>query len=126
MYPTWSTAQGRNDQTEWRQRYEAHQRTAKRVSVKSTVVGRSTFGRLLPKGRKNHLYSTACGWTWAQLIDDGKALLAIDPEDDTRIRSTDRKADKAGGLYLALAGNLVRPDDDIDAEKEYELIAVAE
>ena len=40
------------DQTEWRQRYDAHQRTAKRVSVKSTIVG-------------NHLYSVARGWTWA-------------------------------------------------------------
>ena len=38
------------------------------------------------------------------------SLLAIDPEDDTRIRSTERKADKAGGLYLALAGTLVQPD----------------
>lgn len=101
------------DQTEWRQRYEGHQRTAKRVSVKSSVVG-------------NHLYSTARGWTWAQLIDDGKALLAIDPEDDTRIRSTDRKADKAGGLYLALAGTLVRPDDDVDDSREYTLVPLPE
>ena len=38
------------DQTEWRQRYDEYRRTAKRVSVKSTIVG-------------NHLYSTARGWT---------------------------------------------------------------
>ena len=101
------------DQTEWRQRYEAHQRTAKRVSVKSTVVG-------------NHLYSVSRGWTWAQLIDDGKALLAIDIEDDSRIISTDKKAEKAGGLYLALAGVLVKPTDDIDVDKEYQLIALTD
>lgn len=101
------------DQTEWRQRYDEYRRTAKRVSVKSTIVG-------------NHLYSTSRGWTWAQLIDDGKALLAIDAEDDTRIVSTDKKAEKAGGLYLALAGALVKPTDDIDADKEYQLIALPE
>ena len=91
------------DQTEWRQRYDEYRRSAKRVSVKSSIVG-------------NHLYTTARGWTWAQLIDDGKALLAIDAEDDTRIISTDKKAEKAGGLYLALAGVLVKPTDDIDTE----------
>ena len=99
------------DQTEWRQRYDEYRRSAKRVSVKSSIVG-------------NHLYTTARGWTWAQLIDDGKALLAIDTEDDTRIISTDKKAEKAGGLYLALAGVLVKPTDDIDTEKEYQLIAL--
>ena len=101
------------DQTEWRQRYDEYRRSAKRVSVKSSVVG-------------NHLYSTARGWTWSQLIDDGKALLAIDPEDDARILSTDKKAEKAGGLYLALNGVLVKPTDDIDADKEYQLIALAD
>ena len=99
------------DQTEWRQRYDEYRRSAKRVSVKSSIVG-------------NHLYTTARGWTWAQLIDDGKALLAIDTEDDTRIVSTDKKAEKAGGLYLALAGALVKPTDDIDTDKEYQLIAL--
>ena len=101
------------DQNEWRQRYDEYRRTAKRVSVKSTIVG-------------NHLYSTSRGWTWAQLIDDCKALLAIDPDDDTRIVSTDKKAEKAGGLYLALNGVLVKPTDDIDADKEYQLIALPE
>ena len=101
------------DQTEWRQRYDEYRRTAKRVSVKSSIVG-------------NHLYSVSRGWTWAQLIDDGKALLAIDTEDDTRIISTDKKAEKAGGLYLALAGVLVKPTDDIDTEKEYQLVALPE
>ena len=95
------------------QRYEAHQRTAKRVSVKSTIVG-------------NHLYSVARGWTWAQLIEDGQALLDIDVEQPDRIISTDKKAEKAGGLYLALAGVLVKPTDDIDTEKEYQLIELPE
>lgn len=101
------------DQTEWRQRYDDYRRTAKRVSVKSTIVG-------------NHLYSASRGWTWAQLIDDGKALIDIDPDDETRIVSTDKKAEKAGGLYLALAGALVKPTDDIDTDKEYQLIALPE
>ena len=101
------------DQTEWRQRYDEYRRTAKRVSVKSSIVG-------------NHLYSVSRGWTWSQLIDDGKALLAIDAEDDTRIISTDKKAEKAGGLYLALAGVQVKPTDDIDTEKEYQLVALPE
>ena len=102
------------DQTEWRQRYDEYRRTAKRVSVKSSIVG-------------NHLYSVSRGWTWAQLIDDGKALLAIDAESSPeRIISTDKKAEKAGGLYLALAGALVKPTDDIDTDKEYQLIALPE
>ena len=74
----------------------------------------------------NHLYSVSRGWTWAQLIDDGKALLAIDEEDDTRIISTDKKPEKAGDLYLALADTLVRPTDDIDTDKEYQLISLPE
>ena len=40
----------------------------------------------------NHLYQTARDWTWARLIEDGKALLAIDPDQPTRILSTDKKA----------------------------------
>jgi hypothetical protein len=50
----------------------------------------------------------------------------IDEEDDTRIISTDKKAEKAGGLYLALDGTLVKPTDDIDTDKEYQLIALPE
>ena len=43
----------------------------------------------------------------------------------TRIVSTDKKALKAGGLLLALAGTPVQPADEVDAEKEYELVALA-
>ena len=37
----------------------------------------------------------------------------------------DKKALKAGGLLLALAGTPVQPADEVDAEKEYELVALA-
>ena len=70
----------------------------------------------------NHLYQTARDWTWARLIEDGKALLAIDPDQPTRIVSTDKKAQKAGGLCLALKGVPVKPTDDVDVDKEYQLI----
>ena len=43
----------------------------------------------------------------------------------SRIVSTDKKALKAGGLLLALAGTPVQPADEVDAEKEYELVALA-
>ena len=38
---------------------------------------------------------------------------------------TDRKVDKAGGLYLALAGTLVRPDG-VDDSREYTLVPLPE
>ena len=43
-------------------------------------------------------------------------LLAVDEENPDRIISTDKKAVKAGGLYLALDGALVSPDDDSGGE----------
>ena len=95
----------------YRQISDDRRRTSRRVSVKSEVVG-------------NHTYATVSGWTWERLIQDGKAALAIDSDDATRIVSTDKKALKAGGLLLALAGTPVQPTDDVDAEKEYELIPI--
>ena len=56
----------------------------------------------------------------------GKALLAIDPDQPTRIISTDKKAQKAGGLCLALKGVPVKPTDDVDVEKEYRLVRFEE
>ena len=100
------------DQTEWRQRYEDNKRANKRVSVKSDIVG-------------NHLYAVSNGWTWERLIEDGKALLSVDEDAPTRIVSTDKKAVKAGGLYLALNGVLVKPTDDIDVTKEYALVPIS-
>ena len=96
----------------FRQISDDRRRTSRRVSVKSDIVG-------------NKLYATVSGWTWERLIQDGKAALAIDSDTDpARIVSTDKKAVKAGGLLLALAGAPVLPTDEIDVEKEYELIAI--
>lgn len=93
----------------YRELYETARRANRRVSVKSTIVG-------------NKLYSFSNGWTWEQLIADGKAALAVDTEDPTHIVSTDKKALKVGGLVLALDGYAVHPGDDIDIEQEYELV----
>ena len=96
----------------YRQISDDRRRTSRRVSVKSEVVG-------------NHTYATVSGWTWERLIQDGKAALAVDSDTDpARIVSTDKKALKAGGLLLALNGVAVKPTDDVDAEKEYELIPI--
>ena len=95
----------------YRQLADDRRRQNRRVSVKSDIVG-------------NHLYQTAAGWTWARLIEDGKALLAVDEDNPDRIVSTDKKALKAGGLMLALAGQPVKPTDDVDVEKDYQLVAI--
>ena len=95
----------------YRQIADDRRRTSRRVSVKSDIVG-------------NKLYATVSGWTWERLIQDGKAALAVDADSPDRILSTDKKALKAGGLLLALAGTPVQPTDEIDVEKEYELIAL--
>ena len=97
----------------YRQISDDRRRANKRVVVKSDVVG-------------NHQYQTVAGWTWERLIQDGKAALAVDTADaaQPRIVSTDKKALKAGGLLLALAGVAVSPSDEVDAGKEYELVAI--
>ena len=43
-----------------------------------------------------------------------------------RIVSLDPKAEKAGGLAVALKGVIVRPNDEVDAEKEYGLVSYSE
>ena len=50
--------------------------------------------------------------------------MAIDDDQPDRIISTDKKAEKAGGLCLTLAGVLVKPTDDVDPDKEYQLVAL--
>ena len=96
----------------YRQISDDRRRTSRRVSVKSDVVGR-------------HTYATVSGWTWERLIQNSKAALAVSDETDpARIVSTDKKALKAGGLLLALNGVAVKPTDDVDAEKEYVLVAI--
>ena len=95
----------------YRQISDERRRQNKRVAVKSDIVG-------------NKLYQTVAGWTWERLIADGKAALAIDTDNPDRILSTDKKALKAGGLVLALAGEAVKPTDEINVEQEYELVAM--
>ena len=43
-----------------------------------------------------------------------------------RIASLDVKAKEAGGLYVALKGVLVRPNDKVDAAKEYGLVPLSQ
>lgn len=96
----------------YRQVSDERRRANKRVSVKSDVVG-------------NKLYATVAGWTWERLIQDGKAALAVAADaTPQRIVSTDKKALKAGGLVLALAGAIVAPTDEVDSTREYELVAL--
>lgn len=96
----------------YRQISDERRRQNKRVTVKSDVVG-------------NHQYVTVTGWTWERLIQDGKALLAVDQDTNpARIVSTDKKALKAGGLQLALQGVAVAPADEVDSTREYELVAI--
>ena len=96
----------------YRQLSDERRRANKRVSVKSDVVG-------------NKLYATVAGWTWERLIQDGKAALAVDADaTPQRIVSTDKRALKAGGLVLALAGAIVAPTDEVDSTREYELVAL--
>jgi len=96
----------------YRQLSADRRRTSRRVLVKSPVVG-------------NRSYAAVGGWTWRRLIQDSKAALAVDTDaSPQRIVSTDKKALKAGGLVLALAGAAVAPTDEVDSAREYELIAV--
>ena len=95
----------------FRDQAEARKRTNKRVRVNSKAIG-------------NHTYAVSRGWTWSQLIADGKAPLAIDAETfPEQIVSTNKKALKAGGLVLVLGGYAVRPDDEIDPDQDYELVS---
>lgn len=95
----------------FREQCEARKRSNRRVRINSKDIG-------------NHTYACSRGWTWSQLIADGKALLAIDGESyPEQIVSTDKKALKAGGLVLTLGSYAVRPDDEVDVEQIYELIA---
>ena len=99
--------------------YQNHQRTAKRIIVKSEVTGK-------------HQYKATAGWTWARLVEDYPKLLALDPTPSKpgaepvvvalRVISAEQKAIKAGGLAVALAGVLVKPTDELNFEKEYELV----
>ena len=103
--------------------YEDHRRTNKRVVVKSEITG-------------NHQYKGVSGWTWARLVEDYPKLLALDPEPSkpgvepvvtpVRVISVEQKALKSGGLAVALAGMLVKPTDELNFAKDYELIPYTE
>lgn len=107
------------DQEEWKQRYEENRRNNRRVSVKSEIVG-------------NKRYAVSSGWTWLKLAQENSKALSPDPEPSApgiepivvpvRIISLDTKAKKAGGLAVALNGVLVKPTDEINVLKDYELI----
>ena len=77
--------------------------------------------RNLGTNKKIHAYGNSRNIS-AEHRRTGKALLAIDPDQPARILSTDKKAQKAGGLCLALKGVPVKPTDDVDVDKEYQLI----
>ncbi len=104
----------------YRELAEARRKQNRKVTVKSTVVG-------------NHQYQPSSGWTWMKLAQKYPKLLALDPEPSApgvepvvvpqRIISAEKKAQKAGGLAVALNGVIVRPTDEVDVEKEYQLIA---
>ena len=110
-------------QTRYLADYQNHQRQNKRIIVKSDIT-------------VNHQYKGVAGWTWARLVEDYPKLLALDPapskpgEDPVivplRVISAEQKAIKAGGRAVALAGRLVKPTDELNFEKDYELVPYAE
>ena len=111
---------GLNQQQDYyRQLYQERQRNNKRVFVASDVVG-------------NHYYNVTAGWTWLQLAQKNPKALSPDPQPSApgvepvviplRIVSTDKEAQKAGGLCVALDGVPVLPTDVVDCDKEYELV----
>ena len=56
----------------------------------------------------NHTYAVTSGATWAT------------------IAQRNPKAQKAGGLCVALNGTPVSPADEVDAAKEYQLVSYGE
>ena len=74
---------------------------------------------MCPQGtQKSHSGAAACLVAYLYVHASHIAL----PDQPTRIVYTDKKAQKAGGLCLALKGVPVKPTDDVDVEKEYQLI----
>ena len=78
----------------------------------------------------------ASGWTWATIAQKNPKALALDPEPSApgvepvvvpqRVISLDKEAKKAGGLCVALAGVIVKPTDEVDVTKTYQLVAFGE
>ena len=100
------------DQKEWQEQYEEKRRANRRLSVKSIVVG-------------NRLYQATAHWTWERVCEEFPGDLKVN-EDQLRIESLDAKALKAGGLMVCLKGSTlpVLPDDEIDLDQQYELVAI--
>lgn len=88
-----------------RQLSEDRRRNNRRVSVKSDIVG-------------NRLYAVSAHWTWEKLAAANLEDFAVA---DGRIHSANEKALQAGGLVVALEGLPVKPTDEADPEKEYQL-----
>lgn len=80
------------------------------VLVKSDIAG-------------NHRYPVPELSKWADIVSANDKAFAVDASTG-RIVSLAPKAKKVGGLYLALNGVAVRPTDNVDAKKEYELAYV--
>ena len=95
------------------------QRTNKRVQVKSEEIG-------------NHTYAVSSGWTWAKVVSENAKAFALDPEPSApgvepvivpqRIISVDKKAAQFGTLAVALNGVIVKPTDEVDVNKTYQLV----
>ena len=83
--------------------------------------GKGRRGEMCPQGtQKSHSGAAACLVAYLYVHVPHIAL----PDQPARILSTDKKAQKAGGLCLALKGVPVKPTDDVDVDKEYQLIPI--
>ena len=80
------------------------------VLVKSAVVG-------------NHRYTVPEFSKWEDIVLANDKAFVIDSVLD-RVLSASAKAKKVGGLFLALNGAAVKPNDAVDATKEYELVEI--
>ena len=81
----------------------------------------------------SHTYAVTSSCTWATIAQRNPKALALDPTPSApgvepvvtarRIVSLDPKAQKAGGLCVALNGTPVSPADEVDAAKEYQFVS---
>ena len=134
-------------QADYQQRYEEHRRSNRRVKGRSSECHPSLLedGRVVTELGKakvtstlvgNHTYAVTSGCTWATIAQRNPKALALDPTPSApgvepvvtarRIISLDPKAQKAGGLCVALKGTPVSPADEVDAAKEYQLVSYGE
>ena len=81
------------------------------VLVKSDIVG-------------NHRYSVPEFAKWSDIVDANPKAFTLATNGTNRILSAAAKAQKVGGLYLALGSVAVKPTDAVDSKKEYTLLYV--